>query len=129
MKGDLGRQIVASEDRVVDRVVELVVDRVVDRVVDPVVDRVVDPVVDRVMERISGRIDASEQRLEELMRRLDFELETKLISEFWKWGRSSEMRTRDAVNVATEASSRVQLFSERLLNVEERVSALEQKRA
>ncbi len=44
----------------------------------------------RIMERLDGRLDAVETRLKEFAREADRDLETKIIAEFWKWGRTSE---------------------------------------
>jgi hypothetical protein len=49
-------------------------------------------------------------------------VETKLLTEFHKWGRTSEMRTRQAI-------TDVGLLGERVLNVEDRISALERQRS
>jgi hypothetical protein len=53
-----------------------------------------------IMERIDGRIDASEERMKDFIRKADFELETKIVGEFWKWGRSSDVRTREAISAS-----------------------------
>jgi hypothetical protein len=45
-------------------------------------------------------------------------IETKLLTEFHKWGRTSEMRTRQAM-------TDVGFLGERLIAAEERISALE----
>jgi hypothetical protein len=115
MKRDLDASIAASEERIVVRV-------------SGQCDASIAASEARIMARVNGQFDAQEDRLRDLIRKSDFDLETKLSSEFWKWGRGSEVRTREAINVSGEASSRVQLVSERLLNVEERVSALERGR-
>jgi hypothetical protein len=75
-------------------------------------------IVERIMERICGRIDASEERLKEFVRTADRDLETKIIKEFWKWARTSDLRTNQAINTSNAVS-------ERLLAVEDGVSALE----
>ena len=49
-------------------------------------------------------------------------VETKLLGEFWKWGRTSDMRTRQAL---AESAA----LGERLLAVEDRITALERKSA
>jgi hypothetical protein len=82
----------------------------------------------RMKELIDGRIDASEERMKDFIRKADFDLETKIVGEFWKWGRSSDIRNREALSASSEASNRVQMVSERLLNAEDRISALERRR-
>jgi hypothetical protein len=69
------------------------------------------------MERTGGRIDAVEERLKEFVARSDHDLETKVITEFHKWGRTSDMRTRQAI---TDTG----ILGERMLAVEDRISAL-----
>ncbi|HZL57993.1 MAG TPA: hypothetical protein VFC21_12965 [Bryobacteraceae bacterium] len=49
-------------------------------------------------------------------------VETNLLTEFWKWGRTSDIRTRQALGDTAA-------LSERLLNAEDRISVLERKRA
>ncbi len=49
-------------------------------------------------------------------------VETKLLTEFWKWGRTSDMRTRQALGETAA-------LGERLLAIEDRITALERKRA
>jgi hypothetical protein len=74
------------------------------------------------MERIAGRLDAVESRLRDFIAEADRDLETKIVGEFWKWGRTSDIRTRQAL---TESS----LLNERMLSVEDRISALERQKA
>jgi len=75
----------------------------------------------RIMERVAGRIDAVEERLKDHIRQSNHDLETKIITEFHKWGRTSDMRTRQAI-------TDVGLLGERVLAVEDRISALERER-
>jgi hypothetical protein len=82
----------------------------------------------RLKEHMDGRIDASEARMKDYIRQADFELETKLIGEFWKWGRSSDVRVREVQVDGAAVTAKAQLISERLMNVEDRVSALERQR-
>jgi hypothetical protein len=72
----------------------------------------------RIMDRVGGRIDAVEERMKDFVRQSSQDLETKIITEFHKWGRTSDMRTRQAI---TDTG----LLGERMLAVEDRVSALE----
>jgi hypothetical protein len=75
----------------------------------------------RIMDRVEGRIDAVEERMKDYVRQSVRDLETKIITEFHKWGRTSEMRTRQAI---TDTG----LLGERMLAVEDRVAALERER-
>jgi hypothetical protein len=73
-----------------------------------------------IMGRVAGRIDASEDRMKLHVTRVAEATETKLLTEFHKWGRISDTRTRQALeNVAA--------FNERLMAPEDRVSSLERK--
>jgi hypothetical protein len=72
----------------------------------------------RIMHRVDGRIDASEERLKEYVSAACEKVETKVIGEFWKWARTSDLRTNQAINTS-------QSVSDRLLAVEDRVTALE----
>lgn len=69
---------------------------------------------------LDGRIDASEVALKEHISTAVRNMETKVISEFWKWSRSSDMRTRQALSEAS-------VLGERMLAVEDRITALERK--
>jgi hypothetical protein len=75
----------------------------------------------RIMARVDGRMDAAEERMKDFVRQSNHDLETKIITEFHKWGRTSDVRTRQAI---TDTG----LLSERLLAVEDRISALERER-
>jgi len=48
--------------------------------------------------RLEGRIDASEERLREFISKADTEMETKFLTAFHKWGSTSDMRTRQALD-------------------------------
>jgi hypothetical protein len=52
-------------------------------------------IIDRVMERVGGRLDVSEERMKDFARASDHDLETKIVGEFWKWGRTSDLRTSE----------------------------------
>ncbi len=80
-----------------------------------------DRIVERTMERVDGRIDAVEERMGAFVRQSIHDLETKVVGEFYKWGRTSDMRTRQAI-------ADTGLLGERMLNVEDRISALERER-
>jgi hypothetical protein len=82
----------------------------------------VDVVESRIMARVDGRIDACEDRMKQAIKQSAEETETKLLGEFWKWGRTAEMRTRQALVNVTE-------FNERLMAIEDRVSSLERRSA
>jgi hypothetical protein len=75
----------------------------------------------KIMDRVGGRIDASEERMKDFTRTTCLDLETKLISEFWKWSRTSDLRTKQAI---TDIGS----LNERVLAVEERILALERRK-
>jgi hypothetical protein len=77
-------------------------------------------IVGRVTQRLEGRIDASEERMKSHASEACERIETRLLAEFHKWGRTSDIRTRQALE-------NVSAFGERLLNVEERISALERR--
>jgi len=76
----------------------------------------------RIDARLDSRITESEARLKLHVSEEIERVETKLLAEFWKWGRSTEQKTRrlefsDATTV------------DRLSNLEERVFTLERKAA
>lgn len=48
-------------------------------------------------------------------------VETKLLREFWKWASTSDIRTRQSMETTNA-------LNERLLNAEDRISALERSR-
>jgi hypothetical protein len=67
-------------------------------------------------------MDASEERLKDAIKLSVEAAETRLLTAFHKWGRTSDTRTRQALdNVAA--------FNERLMALEDRVTSLEQKPA
>lgn len=74
----------------------------------------------RIMSRVEGRIDASEDRLKAAIRDAAEGVENKILGEFWKWGRTSDMRTRQALGNVFE-------FNDRLMAIEDRVSSLERR--
>jgi hypothetical protein len=76
----------------------------------------------RLKSHTEGQIDAVEQRLKAFTHEECEKAETKLLTEFHKWGRTSEIRTRGAIQHAAN-------LEERLLVVEDRVSAIERKSA
>ena len=76
----------------------------------------------RIMERVDARLDAVETRLKDFILEADRDLETRIVGEFWKWGRTSDMRTKQALE-------NIGAFGERLLAVEDRISALERRPA
>ena len=75
---------------------------------------------DRIMARVDGRIDAVESRMRDFVGSAILDLETKIVGEFWKWGRTSDMRTRQSLGESAA-------LNERMLNVEDRVSALQRR--
>jgi len=74
----------------------------------------------KIMSRVEGRIDASEDRLKVAIRDAPEGVENKLLGEFWKWGKTSDMRTRQALGNVLE-------FNDRLMAIEDRVSSLERR--
>jgi hypothetical protein len=48
----------------------------------------------RIMQRMDGRLDAVEARIADAIAKADHDLETRIVGEFWKWGRTSDLRTR-----------------------------------
>ena len=67
---------------------------------------------------LRGHTEAMEARLKLHVSEQCYGVETKLLTEFHKWGRTSDMRTRQAI-------TDVGLLGERMLAVEDRNSALE----
>lgn len=70
---------------------------------------------------VDARIETMDAQLREHVSVECEKVETKLLTEFHKWGRTSEMRTRQAI-------TDVGLLGERMLAVEDRISALERQR-
>jgi hypothetical protein len=76
---------------------------------------------EKVETRLREHVSEVETRLREHVSIEDEKVETRLLTEFHKWGRTSEMRTRQAI-------TDVGLLGERMLAVEDRISALERSR-
>jgi hypothetical protein len=70
---------------------------------------------------MDARMEAMEARLRQHVGIECEKVETKLLTEFHKWGRTSDMRTRQAI---TDTG----LLGERMLAAEDRISALERQR-
>jgi len=70
---------------------------------------------------MEARLAAMESRLMGHVSEQCEKVETKLLTEFFKWGRTSDMRTCQAI---TDTG----LLGERMLAVEDRVTALERER-
>jgi hypothetical protein len=128
MDAELKTFLESMETRINNRVdarVSAAEEQIVDRVmfgVDKRIDAAEERIIDRVMERVGGRLDASEERMKDFVRASDHDLETKIVGEFWKWGRTSDLRTKQALgDVGT--------LNERILAVEDRISALERRSA
>jgi hypothetical protein len=75
----------------------------------------------RIMQRMDGRLDAVESRITDAIAKADHELETKIIGEFWKWGRTTDLRAR-------QATETLATLNERMFNAEDRISALERSK-
>jgi ABC-type phosphonate transport system ATPase subunit len=84
-----------------------------------IIERVV--AVEQHVVAVEERVGAIEERLKDFVREAVRDLETKLVAEFWKWGRIADLRTRQVI-------SDVSLFGERLMAVEDRMTALERGR-
>jgi len=75
----------------------------------------------RFREMLDGRLDAVEQRLKEHAVSVARDMETKILTEFHKWASVSDIRTRQTM-------TNIHAFDERLLAMEDRVSALERRK-
>lgn len=74
--------------------------------------------MDRMEVRIESKMDELENRMKDHVSEKCEAVETRLLSEFWKWGRTSDIRTRQVM-------SDVSMLGERMLALEDRVTALE----
>lgn len=95
MDAELKTFLAGMETRITDRVdarVSAAEERITDRVMAGVDERITAS-ESRIMQRVDGRIDASEERMKDFVRVSVHNLETKLIGEFWKWGRTSDLCT------------------------------------
>jgi len=79
-------------------------------------------IVERVTQCLEGRIDGAEERMKTHTSTECEKIETRLLAEFHKWGRMTDIRTRQALE-------NVSAFGERLLNAEDRIAALERRGA
>jgi len=70
---------------------------------------------------LDTKIDSVETRLVAHVSEQCEKVETRLLTEFYKWGRTADMRTRQTI-------ADTGLLGERMLNVEDRVTALERDR-
>jgi hypothetical protein len=75
----------------------------------------------RFREMLEGRLDVVEERLKDHTMHVVQAMETKILAEFWKWGRTSDMRTRQAL-------AETAALSERLTAAEDRITALEHRK-
>lgn len=75
----------------------------------------------RIMERVGGRIDAAEERLKAHTSSECERIETKLLTEFHKWGRTADMRTKQALDASYT-------MNDPLMNAEDRITTLERSR-
>jgi hypothetical protein len=66
-----------------------------------------DETASRLKEHTAGQIDAAEDRLRNDTRKECEKVETALLTEFHKWGRTSDMRTRDALTHAAALAERL----------------------
>jgi hypothetical protein len=74
--------------------------------------------LDKRADEMEQRAAASEERIRAEVKETSHALETKLLSEFWKWARAAEARMRmfDAINAAS--LERLSGIEERILNLE-----------
>jgi hypothetical protein len=56
-------------------------------------------------------------------------VETNLLSEFWKWARTSDIRARQTGSILNAHSINAIAVDERMMAIEERVSEIERRRA
>jgi hypothetical protein len=75
----------------------------------------------RFIEHFDRRMDAFEGRMKDFIQQLTQEAGTRIIAAFQNVARTSDMRTRQAI-------ADTGLLGERMLNVEDRISALERER-
>jgi hypothetical protein len=71
--------------------------------------------------RLIARTEEMEARLKAHTSIECEKIETKLLREFWKWGSTSDIRTRQSME-------NTNALNERMLNAEDRISALERSR-
>jgi hypothetical protein len=64
----------------------------------------------------------------ELMAHME-KVETNLLSEFWKWARTSDIRARQTGSTLNAHSINAIAVDERMMAIEERVSEIERRRA
>jgi hypothetical protein len=77
------------------------------------------------LEEMEARLEARSEEMEARLKAhtsIECEkIETKLLREFWKWGSTSDIRTRQSME-------NTNALNERMLNAEDRISALERSR-
>src|SRR6266571_782097 len=88
--------------------------------IEDVIDGRLDASEKRMNAVFDGRLDASEERMKEFVGKAVREMETSIISEFWKWGRTADARYR-------QDHSAVLGLDERVQSVEDRITALERR--
>jgi hypothetical protein len=72
-------------------------------------------------ERFDKRMDAFEERMKDFIQHSTQDAGMRIIAEFQNLARTSEMRTQQVITATG-------LFGQRMLNVEDRISALERER-
>ncbi len=67
---------------------------------------------------VVGRLDATEERMKEFAGQMAGDMETRIIAEFWKWGRSADIRYRQDHSVILSLDARVQAVEDRITDLE-----------
>jgi hypothetical protein len=74
------------------------------------------------LEAMENRLQVHADGVESRLREHTEKIETQLLTEFWKWAKTSDIKTRQNHGTIT-------LIDERIAAVEDRVSELERRRA
>ena len=74
--------------------------------------------LDKRADEIEKRVEASEQRLRDEIKEANHNLETKLITEFWKWASPVEARARGSRDTLHALELEVDSLKERMRKLE-----------
>lgn len=74
------------------------------------------------LEAMENRLQEHAEGVESRLREHTEKIETQLLTEFWKWARTSDIKTR-------QNHGSISMVDERLTAVEDRISELERRRA
>jgi predicted nuclease with TOPRIM domain len=85
--------------------------------------------IDERLSRLESGLRVDLEQLRQELKALVEKTETNLLSEFWKWGRTSDLRHRAVDGRVVGFSGRVDLVEERLVSLEDRISDLERRQA